>query len=162
MAARSQSIAGVGEFTEFSIRLPRALTGREWRRQHRECELALRASLRVAQASWSWTTKPDVADLFRQHFRREARQGNLCDAFLPPRGRGGVGSALRGNPGPHWSPSCRTTTCPAWLGLQLLAEIKQRFPDLPVMMVTAYGDEERRPSCRRVWRCRVHHQASRF
>ena len=29
-------------------------------------------------------------------------------------------------------------------GLQLLGEIKQRFPDLPVMMVTAYGDEERR------------------
>jgi DNA-binding response OmpR family regulator len=29
-------------------------------------------------------------------------------------------------------------------GLQLLSEIKQRFPALPVMMVTAYGDEERR------------------
>ena len=29
-------------------------------------------------------------------------------------------------------------------GLQLLAEIKQRFPDLLVMMVTAYGDHERR------------------
>ena len=29
-------------------------------------------------------------------------------------------------------------------GLQLLAEIKQRYPDLPVMMVTAYGDEGRR------------------
>ena len=29
-------------------------------------------------------------------------------------------------------------------GLQLLAEIKQRFADLPVMMVTAYGDDERR------------------
>jgi DNA-binding NtrC family response regulator len=29
-------------------------------------------------------------------------------------------------------------------GLQLLAESKQRLPDLPVMMVTAYGDEERR------------------
>jgi DNA-binding NtrC family response regulator len=26
----------------------------------------------------------------------------------------------------------------------LLGEIKQRFPDLPVMMVTAYGDDERR------------------
>ena len=25
-----------------------------------------------------------------------------------------------------------------------MAEIKLRFPDLPVMMVTAYGDEERR------------------
>ena len=29
-------------------------------------------------------------------------------------------------------------------GLELLAEIKQRFPNLPVMMVTAYGDDERR------------------
>jgi CheY-like chemotaxis protein len=26
-------------------------------------------------------------------------------------------------------------------GLQLLGEIKQRRPDLPVMMVTAYGDD---------------------
>jgi CheY-like chemotaxis protein len=29
-------------------------------------------------------------------------------------------------------------------GLELLAEIKQRRPDLPVVMVTAYGDDERR------------------
>ena len=29
-------------------------------------------------------------------------------------------------------------------GLQLLGEIKQLFPDLPVMIVTAYGDDERR------------------
>jgi DNA-binding NtrC family response regulator len=28
--------------------------------------------------------------------------------------------------------------------VELLGEIKQRFPDLPVMMVTAYGDDERR------------------
>jgi len=28
--------------------------------------------------------------------------------------------------------------------LQLLGEIRQRFPDLPVMMVTAYDDDERR------------------
>jgi CheY-like chemotaxis protein len=33
---------------------------------------------------------------------------------------------------------------PGMDGLQLLVEIKQRFPDLPVMMVTAYGDDERR------------------
>jgi len=33
---------------------------------------------------------------------------------------------------------------PGMDGLQLLHMIKQRFPDLPVMMVTAYGDEERR------------------
>src|ERR1041384_3392042 len=33
---------------------------------------------------------------------------------------------------------------PGMDGLQLLDQIKQRRPDLAVMMVTAYGDEERR------------------
>ena len=33
---------------------------------------------------------------------------------------------------------------PGMDGLQLLTEIKKRYPDLPVMMVTAYGDDERR------------------
>jgi len=33
---------------------------------------------------------------------------------------------------------------PGMDGLALLREIKQRRPELPVMMVTAYGDEERR------------------
>jgi CheY-like chemotaxis protein len=33
---------------------------------------------------------------------------------------------------------------PGMDGLILLGEIRQRFPDLPVMMVTAYGDDERR------------------
>jgi len=31
---------------------------------------------------------------------------------------------------------------PGMDGLELLGEIKQRCPDLPVMMVTAYGDDE--------------------
>jgi CheY-like chemotaxis protein len=33
---------------------------------------------------------------------------------------------------------------PGMDGLTLLREIKRRRPDLPVMMVTAYGDDERR------------------
>ena len=28
--------------------------------------------------------------------------------------------------------------------LDLLGEVKRRYPELPVMMVTAYGDDERR------------------
>src|SRR6202035_1330800 len=32
---------------------------------------------------------------------------------------------------------------PGMDGLQLLGEIKQRFPDLPVMLVTAYGEDGR-------------------
>ena len=33
---------------------------------------------------------------------------------------------------------------PGMDGLTLLGEVKKRFPALPVMMVTAYGDNERR------------------
>jgi two-component system chemotaxis response regulator CheY len=33
---------------------------------------------------------------------------------------------------------------PGMDGLTLLNRIKQRWPEIPVMMVTAYGDEERR------------------
>jgi CheY-like chemotaxis protein len=33
---------------------------------------------------------------------------------------------------------------PGMDGLQVLDKVKQRHPDLPVMMVTAYGDDERR------------------
>ena len=44
---------------------------------------------------------------------------------------------------------------PGMDGLQLLAQIKQRRPDLPVMMVTAYGDDDRR-------RRRAEHGAAEF
>jgi two-component system, response regulator, stage 0 sporulation protein F len=39
---------------------------------------------------------------------------------------------------------------PGMDGLELLGEIKQRRPDLPVMMVTAYGDDERRRRARQL------------
>ena len=37
---------------------------------------------------------------------------------------------------------------PGMDGLELLAAIKQQFPNLPVMMVTAYGDDDRRRRAR--------------
>jgi CheY-like chemotaxis protein len=33
---------------------------------------------------------------------------------------------------------------PGMDGIDLLGEIRRRYPDMPVMMVTAYGDDERR------------------
>jgi CheY-like chemotaxis protein len=33
---------------------------------------------------------------------------------------------------------------PGMDGLDPLGEIKERYPEMPVMMVTAYGDDERR------------------
>jgi FixJ family two-component response regulator len=46
----------------------------------------------------------------------------------------------------HASKNCLATA--VIFGLELLAEIKQRFPNLPVMMVTAYGDDNRRRQAR--------------
>jgi CheY-like chemotaxis protein len=86
--------------------------------------------------------EPDVADLFRQHFRREARQGIYVMHFAAS------GAEALDRLSEEFRPAVVAVlsdiNMPGMDGLQLLAEIKQRFPDLPVMMVTAYGDEERR------------------
>ena len=50
---------------------------------------------------------------------------------------------------------------PGMDGLALLREVKQRRPELPVMMVTAYGDDERRRG-HRVRRRRIRHEAGRL
>jgi CheY-like chemotaxis protein len=84
----------------------------------------------------------DVADLFRQRFRREARQGiyvlhfaNSGDQAL---------ELLDGEIEPQLIVILSDINMPGMDGLSLLERVKQRFPDLPVMMVTAYGDQERR------------------
>ena len=42
---------------------------------------------------------------------------------------------------------------PVMDGLELLRQIKTRRPDLPVMMVTAYGDDDRRRRARKLGAC---------
>ena len=86
--------------------------------------------------------EPDVADLFRQHFRREARQGTYVMQFAASGAE--ALDLLSEEIRPALVAVLSDINMPGMDGLQLLAEIKQRFPDLPVMMVTAYGDEERR------------------
>jgi CheY-like chemotaxis protein len=85
--------------------------------------------------------EPDVADLFRQRFRREARQGLYVLHFALS-----AQEALErlGEIKPQLIVILSDINMPGMDGLALLREIKDRRPDLPVMMVTAYGDEERR------------------
>jgi len=86
--------------------------------------------------------EPDVADLFRQRFRRETRQGIYVMHFAAS----GVEALdrLASEIQPTLVAVLSDINMPGMDGLELLAEIKQQFPDLPVMMVTAYGDNERR------------------
>jgi len=86
--------------------------------------------------------EPDVAELFRQRFRREVRQGTYVMHFAASGAE--ALDRLAGEIEPALIAVLSDINMPGMDGLQLLAEIKQRFPDLPVMMVTAYGDEQRR------------------
>ena len=86
--------------------------------------------------------EPDVADLFRQRFRREARDGTYVMHFATS-GEGALATARDGIE-PTLIVILSDINMPGMDGLTLLGEIKQRFPDLPVIMVTAYGDDERR------------------
>jgi CheY-like chemotaxis protein len=91
--------------------------------------------------------EPDVAEMFRQRVRREARQGTYVLHFA-----GSGEEALRllaHGIEPQLIVTLSDINMPGMDGLTLLHEIKRRRPDLPVMMVTAYGDEQRRRHARR-------------
>ena len=86
--------------------------------------------------------EPDVGELFRQRFRHEVRQGLYVLHFADSgeAALGMLGEGIR----PQLIVILSDINMPGMDGLTLLGEIKQRWPKLPVMMVTAYGDEERR------------------
>ncbi|HEY1799160.1 MAG TPA: response regulator [Stellaceae bacterium] len=86
--------------------------------------------------------EPDVAELFRQRFRREARQGTYVLHFA------GSGEEALETLGQEIEPELivilSDINMPGMDGLTLLQRVKASYPHLPVMMVTAYGDDERR------------------
>jgi CheY-like chemotaxis protein len=86
--------------------------------------------------------EPDVADLFRQRFRREARQGTYVMHFAAS-GEEAL-ELLSGEIHPTLIAVLSDINMPGIDGLQLLGEVKRLHPELPVMMETAYGDDERR------------------
>ena len=86
--------------------------------------------------------EPDVADLFRQRFRREAREGRYVLHFALSAAE--ALDRLSRDIEPELVVILSDINMPGIDGLALLREVRARRPDLPVMMVTAYGDEERR------------------
>ena len=86
--------------------------------------------------------EPDVAEMFRQRFRREARQGTYVLHFAAS-GEEALDRLANGFR-PELIVILSDINMPGMDGLTVLNEIKTRRPNLPVMMVTAYGDDERR------------------
>ena len=82
----------------------------------------------------------DVELLFRLRFRREIRNGTLifdfalsgqeAFDFLKTRGTENITLLLS------------DINMPGMSGLELLRLLKDKYPDLPVFMITAYGDDE--------------------
>ena len=84
--------------------------------------------------------EPDVVDLFRQRFRREIRERRYVLHFASS-GEDALQQFAKIQP--ELIVILSDINMPGMDGLQLLREIKTRRPELPVLMVTAYGDAER-------------------
>jgi two-component system, response regulator, stage 0 sporulation protein F len=85
--------------------------------------------------------EPDIADLFRQRFRREVRQGQYVLHFA---GSGEDALGRFAEIRPELIVILSDINMPGMDGLELLGKLRLLRPELPVLMVTAYGDDERR------------------
>jgi CheY-like chemotaxis protein len=84
--------------------------------------------------------EPDVAELFRQHFRRDLRAGRFQMEFAIS-----AREALARIAGLLESSLILILSdinMPGMTGLEMLPEVKKLQPDVPVIMITAYGDAE--------------------
>ena len=83
--------------------------------------------------------EPDVEPLFRQHFRRDLRAGRFQMEFAPS-----AADALR-RAAEVRDPSLililSDINMPGMSGLEMLPRVKAARPNVPVIMITAYGDD---------------------
>jgi len=82
--------------------------------------------------------EPDVESMFRQQFRRELRSGRFMEFALSAL------SALqyvKATADPSLILILSDINMPGMSGLEMLPKIRAERPDVPVIMITAYGDE---------------------
>jgi DNA-binding NtrC family response regulator len=84
--------------------------------------------------------EPDVEPLFRQQFRREIRDG-LYRLDFALSGEMAL-DMLDGHVGEEIVLLVADINMPGMSGLDLLPIVKSRRPDLPVFMISAYGDAD--------------------
>ncbi|MBI5262550.1 MAG: response regulator [Bradyrhizobium sp.] len=86
--------------------------------------------------------EPDIEALFRQQFRRDLRLGRFqmefaTSALLALKHAGEI-------PEPSLVLILSDINMPGMSGLEMLPKVKEIRPDVPVIMITAYGDAETR------------------
>lgn len=86
--------------------------------------------------------EPDVTDLFRQQFRRELRAGRFAMDFAHSAAE--ALERVKGSTGPSLILMFSDINMPGMTGLELLPLVREARPDVPVIMITAYGDAETR------------------
>ena len=121
-----------GVFTEFIITLPRTCGGTQvkcWRQE-------LSVYILVVD------DEPDVEALFRQQFRRDMQAGRFTMEFAPSAPAALARAAEIRDPSLILILS--DINMPGMSGLEMLPKVRAERPDVPVIMITAYGDAETR------------------
>jgi CheY-like chemotaxis protein len=84
--------------------------------------------------------EPDVEALFRQQFRRELKSGRFMMEFATSAPAALVRAAEIKEPSLILILS--DINMPGMSGLEMLPKVRAERPDVPVIMITAYGDAE--------------------
>src|SRR5213596_3694116 len=83
--------------------------------------------------------EPDVEEMFRQQFRRDLRSGRFSMEFALS--ASAALERVKAIPDPSLILILSDINMPGMTGLEMLPKVKAERPNVPVIMITAYGDE---------------------
>ena len=86
--------------------------------------------------------EPDVEGMFKQHFRRDLRSGRFVMEFALS--APAALEKVKAIPDPSLILILSDVNMPGMTGLDMLPKVKAVRPNVPVIMITAYGDETTR------------------
>jgi CheY-like chemotaxis protein len=84
--------------------------------------------------------EPDVADLFRQQFRRDLRAERFTMEFAMSAPE--ALERIKAIADPSLILILSDINMPGMTGLEMLPKVRTERPNVPVIMITAYGDAE--------------------